>query len=196
MSGITPVFADFYDFEDLPNANISAPQGGGVDIGSFYNDINFGAGVQGVQSTTLAVTPLGNPYPTHSGTQEIWQSNIGSGNPTIAFNNAFLASEVSFWYSTAFGMQVYAYDAGGNLVASANLPVNSDPFGSGNGTTSFVDLNVSTPSIDHVFIFDNAGGGNFSTIDDLSVPDATSTLALLGVSGMAMLAFRRKIVTQ
>lgn len=187
LSGVSPVLADSFDFEDLPNANISLPFGGGSDIGTFYNAVTFGAGVQGVYTSSA--------FPATSGSQLIWQSDILNPNIDITPNGSF--TEVSFWYTTAFGFTVTAYDALNNVVGSFTAPVNSDPFVFNVGTPSFVDLNSSSgAAIAFVQVVDGAGIGNYIGIDDLTVPDATSTLALMGVSAMSLFAFRRKIVTQ
>jgi hypothetical protein len=190
-SGITPVFAVTLNFEDLPLLYQSSPfvaGGGNTDIGAYYPAVTFGAGVQGIGSSAS--------YPTHSGSTQIWQSDIN--NPTIAFDLHGSFNSVSFWYNTLFGFTETAFDSGNHVIGTFVAAPNTD--GANSSGPSFADITTSVP-IDHVFVVDSASVGSFSSLDDLTltnsaVPNSTSTLALLGISGMALLAFRRKIVTQ
>ena len=186
LSGIAPVYADSFNFEDLPTANISAPFGGGNDIGNYYSLLTFNSGVQGNFGSSA--------FPATSGSQVIWQSDIT--NPQIQVNiNSSAYNEISFWYTTAFGFNATAYDSSLNQVGNVNVAPNSNGFDT--GTPAFLDIISSSGApISILYITDAGGVGNYIAIDDLSVPDATSTLALLGVSALSLFAFRRKLVTQ
>ena len=186
LVGASSGFAETITFEDAPSTYWNDNSGGQVDLGSFYPGVTFGAGAQ-IEHTSSV-------YPAHSGVLELFASDIG--NPTIAINFAHPQPEVSFWYTTSFGLVVTAYDSSHNQVATLSPNGNVNLLTSV-GTDSLADL-IATGggTIASVTITDNSGLGNFFTIDDLSVPDATSTFALLGVAGLGLLAFRRKMVTQ
>lgn len=183
-------FAGTITFEDAPSTywNDSTPghPGGQVDLGSFYPGVTFGAGAQIEHTSTV--------YPAHSGVLELFPSDIG--NPTITVNFAHPQPEVSFWYTTSFGLVVTAYDSSNHQISQIS-PAGNVNLLTSVGTDSFADLIApGGATIASISITDQSGLGNFFTIDDLSVPDATSTFALLGVAGLGLLAFRRKMVTQ
>jgi hypothetical protein len=181
LGGVTSVRADFYDFEDVPLAYWSDNGGGQVDLGNYYSSVTFSAGVQAYNSSSA--------YPTHSGVLGL--INNGGLNDDINFQIGFQANQVSFWYTTAIGFTATAYDSANNVVDTFTVGANTDTV---NGTSDYGVLWSATGNIDHVSLSDGFPLSGYLTIDDLSVPDASSTLGLLGMAATGLVAFRRKFV--
>ncbi len=193
-----PAFADFnqyYSFEDLPSLYWSdstiAQPGGQQDILNNYHNLTFNAGVQGVHTST--------GYPTSDGVLEITQTQYTT-TPTITIGLGFLANNVSFWYDTAFGFTLTAYDAQGNVIGSPqSYPANTTGTQAKPGSAAPAEafFTSSVENIASISINDGVGLG-FLTVDglDVSAPDATSSFTLLGLAGLSLLAFRKKMVTQ
>jgi hypothetical protein len=157
-------------------------KGHGNDLGGSISGITFGAGDQ--------VTTGSGLLPVHSGNFGLTDS--GLFNPVISFTYASAQTDVSFWYSSVFGFTADAYSASGKLLDVVYEGANI-------GLDSFLDFDIT--GIDKVVIRDDSGYGGFVTVDDVSmnsqgttVPDSTSTLGLLGLAMLGLLAFRRKVV--
>jgi hypothetical protein len=178
LSG-APAIAQTIDFEDLPSLYFTPPAGAGYDIGSFYTGVGLTGGVQGVYSTPA--------YPAHSGIVEVWQSNLGQSHIDMSFTPG--ATEVSFWYTTLYGFTALAFDNSFHVVDVFAASPNTD---GATGADSFADIISYTTPITAIQIINNSGGGQTITIDDLSVPDASDSAALLAVSGLTLFAARRK----
>jgi hypothetical protein len=132
-------------------------------------------------------------FPAHSGVQELFPSQIGNGALTMTFTSP--QTDVSFFYSTMFGLVITAFDSSHNPIATIPEPAN---IVNNVGVDSFVDISHS--DIKSITITDNGGLGTFFTLDDLTaagvsgatVPDTASTLALLGIATACLFTARRK----
>jgi hypothetical protein len=179
------VIAGTIDFENVPNTFLGGPNGGNQDLAGFFQGITFGAGAQAIHTSTV--------FPAHSGVQELFPSQIQNGSLTFTF--ASPQTEVSFFYTTVFGLMVTAFDSNHNPISTVNEPANVV---NNVGADSFLD--ISHAGIQSVTITDTGGLGTFFTIDDLTAPgissvtvsDSASTLALLGLAGAGLFTVRRK----
>jgi hypothetical protein len=184
LTGASQVFAGTttINFDDAPT---------GVDLGTHYAGIVFGAGEQAHNQ----ILPF---FPARSGTQDLVGTQ--TSNPNITFSFANPVTQLSFWYASTFGFSATAYAPDGKTV------VGTFSGGKNVNTLDTTDLtvllqsglNTGVPDISSVVITDKSGVGTFISIDDLSfgtnnVPDAASTLPLLGAAGLGLLAFRRKL---
>jgi hypothetical protein len=158
--GGSRVFAGTINFDNAPM--IYWKNGGGVDVGGYYQGVTFGPDAQIATSSAT--------YPAHSGNLELTTANIADPVITITFNAT--QPDVSFWYSTSFGFVAVAYDSQGNFLGFANGNPNVD-LSTSIGTDSLLDFGFG--DISSVVITDDGGLGNFLTIDDLTA---------FGVSGL------------
>ncbi len=183
LAGATQVFASTTNTTTITFDNIPVT---GTDLG-YYNGVTFGADEQ----VTGQVIP---EFPAHSTPNVLINGNLF--NPIISFSFAEPVTQFSFWYASADGFTGVALDSKGNTIGTFSGLVNT----STPGPATLMQTGVSTgiPDIASVVITDNSGVlGTLISIDDLTftnVPDATSTLALFGVAGLGLLAFRRKVI--
>jgi hypothetical protein len=180
LAGATQVFAGTttITFDSAPIT--------GTDLGSFYSGVTFGADEQ----VTGQVIP---EFPAHSAPNILINANLF--NPIISFSFAAPVTQFSFWYASADGFTGVALDSNGHQVGTFTGNVNTST--PGPATLMQTGVNTGIPDIASVVITDSAGLGTLIGIDDLTftnVPDATSSLALFGVAGLGLLAFRRKVV--
>jgi hypothetical protein len=175
LAGVSPVFAGTIDFEAAPT---------GVDLGSFYSGVTFAPTLQ----AEFQVLPSS---PAHSGDKELAGTDIL--NPNMQFNFSTPESTVSFWYNAFSAFTVTAYNSANVAVLGPQAEIPS--------IGADLEVTLTAPNISYVVITATNGVGTFDAIDDLSAPgisglpapDATSTLALLGVAALGLVAFRRKI---
>jgi hypothetical protein len=182
LAGATQVFAQTTSTTTITFDNIPVT---GTDLG-YYNGVTFGADEQ----VTGQVLP---EFPAHSAPNILINANLF--NPTISFSFSEPVTQFSFWYASADGFTGVALDSHGHQVGTFTGNVNT----STPGPATLMQTGVTTgiPDIASVVITDSGGLGTLIGIDDLTftnVPDATSSLALFGVAGLGLLAFRRKVV--
>ena len=183
----TPAVAGLITFEGMPN-NYLYSLGGSTNFGNYWAGVNFGP-----DSTILDAVRGGynsGGYPPHSGTSVLFSINT----PYIDMTIDNPVNDVSFWYSAPYAFNVSTYDASNTLIASIDLPYVY-------GSSSFVDLPSLSANIARVRW---SGTGNYFTIDDVfvnntdttghprTVPDAASSLSLLGLGLVAVAGLRRK----
>ncbi len=179
------VFAGTITFEGAPQ---------GQDLGSYYQGVTFGADAQATGQTIIAGDPA-HSFPAHSGTMLLTDNNLF--NPVLSFTFDTPQSSLSFWFNSLDALTLNVTDTGGGTLATSPLSATA-------GVNHQVVISSGIANIKTITITDNTGLGTFFTIDDLTspgvsglpAPDATSTLALLGVAGAGLLAFRRKLATR
>jgi hypothetical protein len=123
-------FGGTIDFENVPNAFLESNiGGGGQDLGGYYAGVTFGPNEQ--------VTTTSTVFPAHSGTNELTTSDFGTPNILMTFDSP--QTDVSFWYTTSFGIVATAFDSGNHSLASFTAPSNVN-LATSEGVSSFGDL--------------------------------------------------------
>ena len=174
LAGASRVFAGTIDFEAVPV---------GQDVGSFYQGATFSGDV------------VINSSPAFPGTGAHVLDSTGS-DIILTFNT--LQTQLSFNYTTYFTLVATAYDSHGNVVGTFTGLNNTDLISSGVNALGSINTGVADiASVDF-----NGVAADYFTLDNISaagvsglpnVPDAASTLALFGVAGVGLFAFRRKM---
>src|SRR5271154_1637505 len=104
LAGVSRAFAGTIDFENAPK--LYWENGGGEDLGSFYQGVTFGPDAQ--------ITTTSTTYPAHSGNLELTTANLAAPVLSMTFDSP--QPDVSFWYSSSFGFVADAYDKNGSIL--------------------------------------------------------------------------------
>ena len=164
-------------------------QSGGFGAAVIPTNSAYGWASQTVTDTASGPPPVGG-----SGTSSAWNWNgpqslwIGFGSPVDVTDAAFGVLS-STYGSNASAIQMFGYDAGGNLIGSSGVL---------NLTTTFQTLGAGFTGAYYLEMRANANGQWFS-VDDLrlnqtaSVPDPGSSLLLLGMGLVGLRAWKKRL---
>ena len=189
MASAGSAFAGTINFNNMPQQYWY--YGGHQNFGTYWAGVDFGPDATILEEDVYGYSSGG--YPPVAGSDAVLFS---FSTPYITASFATPVDTVSIVYTNGSGNFTFsAYDSSNNLL-------DQDVVGTNYGTNSLLTITDGTSDISWV---EMSGIGNFFTIASFSTPDttglpsnapdATSTLALLGVAALALFGFRRKLAS-